>query len=111
MNPLYEYELYKKDGYCASVGEWEEWAEKIVTYLRTELKAADNDYKRYKLLEAEREASDRAYTDECAANVYLQDEVKELKAENDVLRNTISLLKNENERLTDWVEGLEGGDR
>ena len=34
-----------------------------------------------------------------------------LEEENEVLRNTISLLKNEGDRLTDWVEGLEGGDR
>ena len=37
--------------------------------------------------------------------------VAQLEAENEVLHNTVSLLKNENDRLTDWVEGLEGDDR
>ena len=39
------------------------------------------------------------------------DYAEQLEEENEVLRNTISLLKNETDRLTDWVEGLEGGDR
>ena len=90
MNPLYEYDLYIKNGYNASVGEWEEWTEKIVIYLRTELEAANNDYKRYTLLEVERDETLRAYANECAANVYLKD--------------ALDLAMSENQRLTKLLE-------
>ena len=53
MNPLLEYNLYIKEQYRASVGEWEDWAERIVECLQAEMMAAENDYERYKKLETE----------------------------------------------------------
>ena len=52
MNPLYEYDQWKKGGFPASVGEWEDWAERIVNSFQSELSAANNDHNRYKRLKS-----------------------------------------------------------
>ena len=61
MNPLYEYDNYMAEDHEASVGEWKDWAKRIVESFRAELKVADNDYKRIKVLEAERDSAEQAY--------------------------------------------------
>ena len=61
MNPLHNYDQWKAGDYSATVDEWEDWAERIVAAFRAELKAADNDHKRYKELEAENEVLKRAW--------------------------------------------------
>ena len=97
MNPLYEYEQWKKEGYPASVGEWEDWAERIVKSFRAELEAAKKDFDRIgqllleqDTLKAERDEALKAYADECATNVYL--------------KSDLDVAMNENQRLTKIVE-------
>jgi len=99
--------------------------EKTETHFAAELKAAENDYKRYKLLEverdklqisvkqlgntidsqqvwvdkykAERDGVTRAYADECATNVYL--------------KSALDVAMNENQRLTKIVEDYEAKEK
>ena len=93
MNPLLEYNLYIKEAYRASVGEWEDWAERIVECLQAEMMAAENDHERYKKLKADLAKTTRAMQAAIDAGTMAVADIRDLRIEN-------AALKRENERLS-----------
>ena len=97
MNPLYEYEQWKKESYPATVDEWEDWAERIVKSFRAELEAAWHDHEKCahlgRTIDSQQvwvDKYNKAYADECATNVYLRDDNAALKREVESLERIIA---------------------
>ena len=111
MNPLHEYKLYKEGEYPASTDEWEDWAERIVTALRAELKAAKKDYVRIERLEGivlatnhALDKTERLYIDECVTNVYLEDTTRQLGNTIDSQQRWVEKYKADNTWMRQEIE-------